>query len=328
MNDPDAKLPFQYNPADLSKVLFPVEMRPVFVPMPENQQGELFQPTDLRHIKKYKAVVDVEREHVFSIVSDKYQLITNEKAVHLGATCFQTVFKLTDAKKMKLFNIIKPDTRSYCHIDFVHEEGKNEIFSDDSWTPFLRITNSYNRTYALNFDLGFCRGICNNGLIFGKNSIEFKFTHTRSAKNDPDAQFNLKSGEFVRLEQEFIESLRKLKRFHVPRKFMWPLLCKLFEMKIPTDDTAASQRASWQAAEEIVDSQMTHYFDQLGENGYAALNVLTDFATRPPKLGFGQARVNTMQTHCGNWTEEFSTEINSEDFSFEKYLGEYLTLAV
>ncbi len=72
---------------------------------------------------------------------------------------------------------------------------------------------------------------------------------------------------------------------------------------------------------------MEHYFDLLGENGYAALNVLTDFATRPPQGGFGFSRINTMQVRCGDWTEDFCSAIEANDFTFEDYLGEYFQLS-
>ncbi|MDB2318026.1 DUF945 domain-containing protein [bacterium] len=328
MNELATKDAFCYDQNDLSEILFPVELRPVFVPMPHHQQGELLQPSDLQEITKYKALVDVERDHVFTIVSNDYKVITNQEAIKLGELCFQTVFKLTAPGKMQPFNIIKPETCSFCHIDFVHSDAKSDYFDNDPWTPFLRVTNSYNKTRALKFDLGFCRGICKNGLIFGKQTIEFKFTHTKSAKNDPGARFILKSGEFAKLEQEFIENLRNLKRFHVPRNVMWPLLCKLFDLKIPPADATDRQVDSWHAAEHLAKSKMEHYFDKLGENGYAALNVMTDFSTRPPKVGFGPARINTMQTNCGEWTEDFCLEIRSEDFNFAKYLGDYQRLAV
>lgn len=324
---PINKKPFQYNQNDLSAVLFPVALRPVFVPIPEHHEGESFLPSDLLRIKKYQALVDVERKHVFTIASEGYKVITNKEAIRLGELCFQTVFSLTDPGKMKLFNIITPTTRSFCHIDFVHEDGKNEIFQDDSWTPFLRITNSYNKTHALKFDLGFCRGVCKNGLIFGKQNIEFKFTHTKGSRNDPEAKFILKSGEFAKLESVFVESLHRLKRYHVPRNVMWPLLCKVFGLRIPKEDASPRQLESWQATREIANGHMKNYFDRLGENGYAALNVLTDFATRPPEFGFGPSRINTMQSYCGSWTEDFCNEIKSDGFKFQNYLGEYYRLA-
>ncbi len=340
MNQPTDKLPFNYNDADVSKLLFPVELRPVFVSMPptteeDSDLGHLsifhsehcVPEDDIQQIHQYEALIDVERQHVCTIVSNNYEVITNEQAIKLGELCFNTVFKITSANKMRLFNIIMPSTRSFCHIDYVHEAGTREIFDGDLWQPFIRITNSYNKTHALKFDLGFCRGICKNGMIFGKQNIEFKFSHTKQQQDLLEATFTLRSGEFSHLEREFMESLRSLKRYHVPRKLMWPLLCKVFQLKKPADDASLAKQESWKRSHHLTEKHMEHYFDLLGENGYAALNVLTDFATRPPQGGFGFSRINTMQVRCGDWTEDFCSAIEANDFTFEDYLGEYFQLS-
>ena len=214
-----------------------------------------------------------------------------------------------------------------CHMDFVHTEAEHDYFDNDPWTPFLRITNSYNKTKLLQFDLGFCRGICRNGLIFGKESIVFKRSHSRSTDKKLRMQFVLKRGTFKKLESEFRSSLETLHANPFPRGFMWPLICKVFDIKRPDDNTSAKSLERFKQRRAEVEKLTERYFEELGDTGYAALNVLTDYATRPPVEISPDSRVNHLQVASGIWMEDFSRRIQKPDFSFVDYLGSYLELA-
>jgi len=320
---------FSYDQGCLQELLFPVEFRPVYVPLLAHDRGQLFPDEKLTEIERFRAVTDVESGYVFSIVGEDYKLVTNREAIELGKECFRTVFKLTDDSKMALFNVIMPGTRSFCHIDFLYMGAISESRKGDPWAPFLRVTNSYNRTFSLNFDLGFCRGICRNGMIFGKRSIEFKFVHSRRTGSDPRAAFRLREGEFVKLEADFVEKLENLRRYHVPTKLMWPLFCKVFRVSMAGDkELTPRQKEIWEKRESVVQELTAKYFRELGENGYAALSVLTDYASRPTVEFSVEQRVNTLQTYSGQWVQEFVSVIQKKGFSFEEYLGEYAQLAM
>lgn len=305
---------------DIQDVLFPVELKPVFV---EDQMTGLF--SQMKKLPGFCAVIAVDTGHVFSVVAQNYKLITNEEALKLGETCFGQIFKLTDMSDMGLFNIIMPKTRSFCHVDYTHVKGKFAPFDQDSWSPYIRITNSYNRMFALNFDLGFCRGICKNGVIFGKKNIEFKFYHSHSG-DDPEIQFKLRAGEFAKLEAQFTESLQNLKRYHVPKKFMWPLTCKVFDFKLPEKPTDRQEKMISERKQQVDELQQL-YFSTLGENGYAALNVLTDLATRPVGVISPEGSIDMLQRRAGEWITNFVVAIDDRNFTFEEYLGDYARFA-
>jgi len=61
----------------------------------------------------------------------------------------------------------------------------------------------------------------------------------------------------------------------------------------------------------------------MGSHGYAALNVLTDFATRPPGVFAPETSMHSYQQKAGSWMENFVSAIERSDFSFDKYLAEY-----
>jgi len=308
----------------LKDAMFGVELADVHVNVPFD--GMLFDTGErkVKRVPRFKAVVAQDNGDVFAIVTKDYKLITNRQALDLGCLCFTEVFTGTNTKMMKLFNVIMPETRSFCHLDFLHEGAKFCPLKNDSWQPYLRISNSYNRMFALNFDLGFCRNICKNGVIFGKKNIEFKFLHTRHTA-DPAVQFKLRAGELSALEKEFTEALFNLKRFHVPRKVMWALACKVFAQSLPTKPTQGQQDLL-EVKKDAVERLSNDYFQSLGENGYAALNVLTDFASRPLGMISAEQRIDSLQRQTGSWISEFITAIERRDFTFEAYLGKYAEL--
>lgn len=306
---------------NINDVLFPVELRPVFV---EGLIGDL-SPGKFSKIAGFRAVLDLKNNHVFSVVAENYKLITNQEAIDLGEICFEQIFKLIKKEDMQLYNIIMPRTRSFCHIDFTHSKGEFAPFDGDPWMPYIRITNSYNRMFALHFDLGFCRSICMNGVIFGKKNIEFKFHHSRSGK-DPEIEFSLRSGEFANLEAQFIESLKNLKRFHVPPKYIWPLTCKVFGYSFPEKPTVKQVGVIEERKQHVLELGQ-QYFKELGETGYAALNVLNDYATRPVGVISTEGSIDLLQRKAGDWIIDFTEAIENKNFVFEDYLGDYMRLA-
>ena len=50
-----------------------------------------------------------------------------------------------------------PQSISSCRIDLIIPYSQDNPFADkkDTWTPFIRISNSYNRTLVLKYEIGF-----------------------------------------------------------------------------------------------------------------------------------------------------------------------------
>jgi hypothetical protein len=260
---------------------------------------------------------------VFSVVTNGYRLVLNEEAIKLGEGCFKTVFSRGTAQGMEVFNITSPKTRSFCHVDFIHEGSSFEPWAGDKWVPFLRVTNSYNRTKPLGFDVGFCRWICTNGLVFGEKSIRVRYVHTKGAVKET-TEFHTTFGELKTLEKQFIEKLHNLKRFYVPDQEMLPLLLKVFRVRVGHEELSKpKRREQLLALRDNVTALTRKYFDDIGPNGYAALNVLTDFASRPGVYISPETVINQLQKRSGDWVEGFITEIKQDSFDFDTYLGEY-----
>jgi hypothetical protein len=312
---------------DIGSMFFPVELRDVFVPT-YTVEKELFGSRKtgekLRKIPRMQAVYDVEQCCVFAVVSGNYRLVTNREAVDLGRKCFNKVFSLTGAQNLEVYNITTPKTRSFCHIDFCHKEFTFTPWQDDPWFPFLRVTNSYNRTYPLRFEIGFCRGICKNGVIFTKDSIRIKFLHMKSQLGTR-VDFDIRIGSLRDYELQFIESLCNLKRYYVPEKYMFPLVCKALGINITPPATRTERQAETFKRIKMHIRQLTKsYVKEFGPNGYTALNVISDMATRPVGTISAAQVTDAFQKKTGDWMREFLEQVESETFVFEAYLGDYL----
>lgn len=298
------------------EAFFPVEMRPLFM----QQTSGLFEK--YAKLPRHFAVVDAERDFPFAVVTDDYELVTNRDAFNMAGEVMQKVFQTTQMSDMVCLNITMPKTRSFCHIDLIHKSSDFFPWEHDKWTAFLRISNSYNRTRLLRFELGFCRWICMNGMIFGGKSIEFSYAHTRRGMNRV-ARFEDNIGDIRKIEAALTESLHQLKRYYVPPTEMLPILCRAFDITATSEDMKKARRV--EALAEIRDQvrELTKtYFTELGPHGYAALNVLTDYASRPKGVIAPEARINGLQQKASSWMENFITAIKAPDFSFDKYLAD------
>ena len=315
---------------DIEEVLFEVEQRPIYFDSKEKSQANLFDGNSQLHftrIPDFTAITNVQNDYVFSVVKPSYKLVTNREAVELGKKYFAKVFGGIGKDDLEVFNVTYPKTKSFCHIDFIHESSDFEPWENDKWTPFLRVTNSYNRTKLLRFDFGFCRWICENGMIFGEKGITLKYAHTRNAL--PKASvFDTDLKELKEIEKDFVEKLHNLQRYHVPEKFMLPLVCRTFQIKVKKEDLERPKRLLQLSELKTHINELTkQYFNDIGPNGYAALNVLTDFASRPAIYISPESMVDNFQKRTGKWTEEFIKEIKNDEFRFENYLSEYLETA-
>jgi len=306
------------NTIDLAEAFFPVERRPVFVAPAYPRNNPI-------PIPRHSAIVDVENDHVFAVVTDAYRLVTNMEAVELAAQIMERVFGLVKLGDMRCFNITMPKSRSFCHIDLVHAQGAFTPWESDRWSPFLRVTNSYNRTKKLRFELGFCRWICRNGMIFGAKSVEISDTHSHAGVDRIRFdQITGNLGSIHALEAQFVSHLHNLKRYHVPPSVMPALFCKAFGIKVPAEAMMMPrQRENLLSMARKLDNSTWEYFDTMGHHAYAALNVLTDFASRPVGVISAATSMHGYQVQSARWMEDFLKQIASTSFDFDSYLGDW-----
>ena len=157
---------------------------------------------------------------------------------------FTLVLGTDAATRLKLFNVTMLATRSWVHIDLTAEGLEFAPREKDTWVPFLRVTNSYNRSRALGFTVGVCRWICTNGMIFGERSFKLKVAHA----TDENLERRLVE-EFARRQfdlGECGEKLRKLTRLWVPEERFLAGILQLLDVKPPARlPRNAARHAGW-----------------------------------------------------------------------------------
>ena len=62
------------------------------------------------------------------------------------------------------------------------------------------------------------------------------------------------------------------------------------------------------------------YSSDLGENAYAAFNVITDFASHPPANRCVHRDRHSLQRLAGSWVSRFSQQCSQPNFNLKSYL--------
>lgn len=308
---------------DLSEVLFPVGLRDVFVDSaPKKSENRQF-----RKFAGHRAVVNGWSGNPIAVVSNNYRIVTNEEAIAYGRQCVQELFTKVDPGKIGVFNIIAPDTGSFCYIDLIHEGYEVNMGGREIFLPYLRIVNSYNRTRSLKFLVGFCRRVCENGVVFESLTIEFNFPHTKEKSSN--IIFNIKKGQMGDLEAKFVGYLNKVKNIAVAKEQAFPAFCrgmgKSFDINSENKERKAKEVRRLEECRERVSPLIEKYFGEIGANAYALFNAMTDYASNTPADDKQEAlHVPSRQRKAGAWLQEITTLAEKPGFIWEQYLEEYL----
>jgi hypothetical protein len=184
--------------------------------------------------------------------------------------------------------------------------------------------------FALSFELGFVRKLCSNGVIFDKKTVKVKFTHTQS-DIPAGVDVNVDVSKLKSLENEFITHLHNLKRFHIPKTQVFPMLCKALNLNYNFDDTnkpfGKSDYEKFLNLKETSATLTKEYFEKNGENAFAAFNVITDIVSHQDyyqNLPNYSIRSNGYYQKISSWMRDYTEEAEKRDFSLEKYLSDYL----
>ncbi len=302
---------------NVHEILFRVGEEPVFV------------GTDKKPVGKFKAIVgfplldDYTRE-VYSIVSDDYQLVTNQDALDYAHEVYKQLFNTVNTDNFEVFHILYPKSKSYCHVDIIDKHHQVNVWKQEVYLPYIRMTNSYNKTFTLRFSLGFCRELCNNGIIFEKETIEVKIAHTKTAMN----RFRLAEAvggldRLKKLEQTFTNWMHQLREYPVETKYVLPLCAKIlnqsFNIKTKNWEKLEAESKRLHQFSRTINALTDRYVKEMGLTAYAVHNIATDYATNRVRPD----QVNTYQRNAGKWLEEFCADINVPGFSLDTYLAGY-----
>ena len=305
-----------WTPEDPRKAFFPVTVRPAFWMDARDKQ---------HYIPGQKVLVDAERDYPLAVVSERYHLITNEEAYRMADVIVRGVFGGYTLGDFQCYNIMMPSTRSSCRMDFIIPHNQFSAFGDrrESYTPFLRISNSYNRTLVLRYEIGFCRWICLNGCIFGKKSYTATFVHSLQKKQrsvyDAIAEARRTIGSIEDLWADMERKLTVLSGITVPFESALPVFCQVFGVPdVDKEEVSLSVAEKHVARAEHFLEQGRSYYGDLGPNAYALFNTLTDFASFPDGRSMTGTAVHGYQRKVGDWVDGLVAAAGARDFVFDE----------
>jgi hypothetical protein len=308
------------NNLTLNDITFPIRSASVFAKLNE----------DWLRIPGKNALINNKSKFPISVVSDGYEIITNEEAYNYGKLCLQTLFALRTDRSIKVFNIISPKTLSFCHIDLIAEKKDLPILTKDRYIPFVRVTNSYNAMFKLSFRVGICRNICLNGMIFGADSIRYSFIHSKGLRRN--INFDIKKDEFEHILMNFKEDIQVLLDNPIPDDYSFGIFCKAIGLKYNSNnDSDRVKKRNSKKFEQIEDyfyKRLTKYVNEVGNNFYALYNVITELAT----YGFEDEHksalwTNGRQIKAGVWLNSVAEMLRKGNIDYREYLEEYLMIA-
>ena len=300
---------------DLREVLFPVEMRPLHF------LDDKARPVVL---ETHRAVVNKESGQHLGVVGCGYRLLANEEALKFARQCASELFGAAHSN-LEVFNVYTPPRPNFCRIDLIHKGYEVNVFRQEVYLPFLRLTNSYNATRALRFDIGYCRKLCLNGVIFESEVIEFRFPHSRERIGDT-LDFKLGKERMEEVRKRFGARVERLLAHEIDESAAVPLFFKALELPLPKSPEDLRNRADelFVPLKMNAESLVEKYAREMGANAYALFNAVTDFASRPPGLRDFRRSQHSIQTQAGRWLREFDELLRANPKpDMAKYLGAY-----
>ena len=280
-----------------------------------------------RPLPGYYAVYDELRDNPITVVSRSYKLITNERAYQVAEALAMGVFG-HHIEEFKCYNIYMPKTYGSCRIDLILPQSTFYPFGNqkESWTPFIRISNSYNRTIRLRYEIGFCRWICLNGVIFGKRGYSISFAHLEQNWERKMYYFieevREKLGPIDNMILAFGKKLTRLNSITIPQEMVLPTFVKVFSIPdIDSEDITPASRIKYLQQADSVRKAGASYYQELGDNAYAMMNVLTDFASFPVGR-VSQTMIHSYQSKVGEWVNDLLEESQADRFSLKDFIGE------
>ena len=305
----------------LQSVLFPVEEVNVYA---ETEPGRM------EKIVRKKALINADTRDVLAVVSKAYQVVLNRDALRLAEKCCIAAFPNTAPANWRVFSVEAPKSGGHCRIDLTHNgeiPAYDWTFSrsaQERYDPFVRVTNSYNGTRRFAIHFGLVRFKCTNGIVIWDASVELSFTHDQRGIEQRIEQ-EIDEAKFRAVVDRYGSQADRVRAQHIPQCCFRPIVLSVLQIRQPSglpDD----RQTDWTWLEGYIDQMAENHVRELGPNGDALLNTLTEIATRPPggndRYSFIRRERHDLQRLAGVWLASFSESLDRSDFDLDEYLAE------
>ena len=297
--------------------LFNVEKAPLFATV--TKDGETHRIPSNRRI----ALVDTDAGEIVGVVGNDYRLFTNREAIDLCREFCLEAFPDTKSDEWIFRAAYGPESRSWVAMDLFHRSCAINLgggLATEDFTPFVRVTNSYNASRAVRLDVGFMRGMCSNGMIFSEEAVKILASHTD--EEITRLTFSHPFEGMAALIKQFGETVADVRGVvmtpdqgaEIARRVIgWPVL---------SEKATTRQRDDQQMLDADLVARRDRYFGELGANAYAAFNLVTDFASHPPQSSRMRRDRPSLERMAGAWLRGFRTAAKRPGFTVPKHIEE------
>jgi hypothetical protein len=297
---------------DLDALLFPVAQEKLYSLRADSED-------ELRPVEHHSAIVRRDTGKVLGVVGRYYQLVTHGEAVDMGRRCMRELLGLDVGVQPEIFQVDAFSDGSLCYVDLVHPAYRMNLLGNgwpsEIYVPYVRVTNSYNGLRSPSFDVGFCRTLCSNGVIFERETVNVSYVHKRHHLRPKDVEFSLKAGQFTALAERFRTFVTGMAQ--APANDEQAEIALASVLRIPTrawivQRTDRFEKARLHALRDFAWSTLHRYRGELGPNHYALFNTMTELArTLPGRPGMWRER-NTLERAVGTWATAFYQRARNE----------------
>lgn len=203
--------------------------------------------------------------------------------------------------------------------------------------PYLCINYSYDRVNAINYEIGIYREKCVNGILLGFKSL-MKIKVTPETLFDVDPWYN--PCLLNNLVKEYERQVVMLKNTKLERSTIESLVSVAIGRNIRQEEDSYFVDVKRELGREPnVRDLIGSYTEELGNNAYAALNVITDLASNHHQGSEISDTINntitTAQRKAGRWLEdlinfierengiELNTDMSSDSFGSKQHRSSY-----
>lgn len=275
-----------------------------------------------------KALVHRTTRSVLGVVGRDYRVVTNREAVQLARDVCAKAFPGISPGEWEPGRASGPQTRSYALIDLMHRTHvlnywDNEIKATDPFTPFLRVTNSFNGARALRFDIGFLRKHCSNGVIFEEAVATIRAAHSAEALQQLQVEITTGTRGLDLMWKEFSAFLSRVRRIEFNKEQSNLALDQVLHLPKEKPRDSPARKQGIEMLRDDIAHRLEDYREEFGSNAYAVFNTLTDVAARPPDLAVFQTRRDTLEKRAGRWLRQLAEQSRQDAFDLNAWLSEW-----
>lgn len=288
------------------------------------EEGLLLDDGNAAFVNDYRAIVSEDgrgKSQVLSVVSKRYHLITNEQVCDLARRLFARLFGWSAADAMVPLTWKMPEGRASLLVDFT-AHGLRFFEEDGGWYPFLRASNSYNKTCQVRFTVGVIRAVCANGMILRQVEV-LQDLHTQSMEDwiRTIEEYRFSSQELEEFDMKRIRrGMERLRSIPVPECDFLAGIARALGLRPPplldeppsrsgsTGDSAEPhprQRQYWADVAHCLNGLALAYRREHGDTAFSLLNAATEYASRTDLPGMHAGRIAALQFRCRRMLDEF-----------------------